>query len=140
MQRRSLFGSTSSICPVCGVFLNVSDTTPDQNVKCDRCDYTGYRALSNGYGYGHVIPEDVDLSPLNRGGERWTEEMDGRLDMMGCPYLSPMADFIEEKTTKCLTAKLENQPVEMDGQEEKCMLQHVRFVELLLKYHSNQLW
>ena len=95
-------GVLHSICPVCGVFLNVSDSTPDQNVMCDRCDYTGYRALSNGYGHGHVIPEGVDLSPLNRGGERWTEEMDGRLGHDGArPYLSPMADFRRGENHKC---------------------------------------
>ncbi len=87
-------GVLHSICPVCGIFLEVSNKTPDQNVACVRCDYTGYRALSNGYGFGHLIPEGVDLTPLNRGGERWTEEMDGRLGHDGArPYLSPMADY-----------------------------------------------
>ncbi|MBA45629.1 MAG: hypothetical protein CMB31_03470 [Euryarchaeota archaeon] len=87
-------GVLHSICPVCGIFLEVSDKTPDQNVKCSRCDYTGYRALSNGYGHGHILPEGLDYSSLNRGGERWTEEMDGRLGHDGArPYLSPMADY-----------------------------------------------
>ena len=34
-------------CPVCGVDLLASDRKPDFNVECPRCDYSGFRALSN---------------------------------------------------------------------------------------------
>ena len=114
-------GVLHSICPVCGVFLNVSDATPDQNVICDRCDYTGYRALSNGYGHGHIIPEGVDLSPLNRGGERWTEEMDGRLGHDGArPYLSPMADFRRGENHKMPDSQI-RKPTGRDGRPRREM-------------------
>ena len=114
-------GVLHAICPVCGILLEVSDKTPDQNVTCGRCDYSGYRALSNGYGYGHIIPEGVDISPLNRGGERWTEEMDGRLGHDGArPYLSPMADYRRGENHKMPDSQI-RRPTGRDGRPRREM-------------------
>ena len=114
-------GVLYSLCPVCGIFLEISDKVPDQNVACNRCDYTGYRALSNGYGHGHIIPEGVDLSPLNRGGERWTPEMDGRLGHDGArPYLSPMADYRRGETHKMPESQI-RKPTGRDGRPRRKM-------------------
>ncbi|MFL2977678.1 MAG: hypothetical protein DBX05_00250 [Candidatus Poseidoniales archaeon] len=114
-------GVLHAICPVCGKFLSVSDKVADQNVTCSRCDYTGYRALSNGYGHGHILPDGVDLSELNRGGERWTPEMDGRLGHNGArPYLSPMADHRRGEDHK-MPANQANRPVGRDGRPRREM-------------------
>ncbi len=114
-------GVLHSICPACGIFLEVSDKTPDQNVACVRCDYTGYRALSNGYGHGHMIPDGVDLYPLNRGGERWTAEMDGRLGHDGArPYLSPMADYRRGENHKMPDSQI-RRPAGRDGRPRREM-------------------
>ena len=51
-------------CPVCGVDLLASERKPDFNVECPRCDYSGFRALSNGFGHGFEIPSDSDLLSL----------------------------------------------------------------------------
>ena len=80
-----------AICPACGNELVTSDDKQDFNVDCNRCDYSGYRALSNGFGHGHALGEDVQ--DLNRAGERWSPEAEGNLGHEGArPYLSPMAD------------------------------------------------
>ena len=114
-------GVLHAICPVCGKFLSVSDKVADQNVACDRCDYSGYRALSNGYGHGHILPDGVDLSELNRGGERWTPEMDGRLGHNGArPYLSPMADYRRGEDHE-MPANQANRPVGRDGRPRREM-------------------
>ena len=114
-------GVLHAICPVCGKFLSVSDKVADQNVACSRCDYTGYRALSNGYGQGHVLPDGVDFSELNRGGERWTPEMDGRLGHNGArPYLSPMADYRRGEDHE-MPANQANRPVGRDGRPRREM-------------------
>jgi len=80
-----------AICPACGNELVTSDDKQDFNVNCNRCDYSGYRALSNGFGHGHALGEDIQ--DLNRAGERWSPEAEGNLGHEGArPYLSPMAD------------------------------------------------
>ena len=80
-----------AICPACGSELITSDDKQDFNVDCNRCDYSGYRALSNGFGHGHILGEDIQ--DLNRAGERWSPEAEGNLGHEGArPYLSPMAD------------------------------------------------
>ena len=80
-----------AICPACGNELVTSDDKQDFNVNCNRCDYSGYRALSNGFGHGHALGEDIQN--LNRAGERWSPEAEGNLGHEGArPYLSPMAD------------------------------------------------
>ena len=80
-----------AVCPVCGNELVTSDDKQDFNVDCNRCDYSGYRALSNGFGHGHTLGEDIQ--DLNRAGERWSAEAEGNLGHEGArPYLSPMAD------------------------------------------------
>lgn len=80
-------------CPACGQVLEVSDETPDFNVKCLRCDYRGFRSLSNGFGHGYAIPDDSDLQNLNRPGQRWSTEAESMLGHDGArPYLSPLAD------------------------------------------------
>ena len=48
-------GVLAAICPACGIDLILSSTNNDFNVDCPRCDYTGYRALSNGFGHGHLL-------------------------------------------------------------------------------------
>ncbi|MAZ62497.1 MAG: hypothetical protein CMB18_04280 [Euryarchaeota archaeon] len=80
-----------AICPACGNELTTSDKNQDFNVVCNRCDYSGYRALSNGFGHGHTLGKDIQ--ELNRAGERWSPEAEGNLGHEGArPYLSPMAD------------------------------------------------
>ena len=80
-------------CPVCGVDLLASDRKPDFNVECPRCEYSGFRALSNGFGHGFDIPSDSDIQSLNRPGERWSKEAESMLGHDGArPYLSPAAD------------------------------------------------
>ena len=80
-----------AICPACGNELITSDDKQDFNVDCNRCDYSGYRALSNGFGHGHNLGDDI--KELNRAGERWSAEAERNLGHEGArPYLSPMAD------------------------------------------------
>ena len=84
-------GVLHALCPQCGEDLETSSETPDFNVACPRCDYTGYRVLSNGFGHGHVIGEDIQS--LNRPGARWSPEAEPLLGHDGArPYLSPVAD------------------------------------------------
>ena len=84
-------GVLSAICPACGIDLVTSAAKDDFNVDCPRCDYIGYRALSNGFGHGHILGDDVQS--LNRGGERWSADAEKNLGHEGArPYLSPMAD------------------------------------------------
>ncbi len=84
-------GVLAAICPACGVDLVLSSTNNDFNVDCPRCDYVGYRALSNGYGHGHLLGDDIQ--DLNRPGERWSPEAEQYLGHEGArPYLSPLAD------------------------------------------------
>ncbi len=88
------FGVIHAICPPCGAVLQKSDSEPDFNVTCNRCDYKGYRVLSSGFGIGHSIPENSDIDILNRPGERWSEQAEQNLGHDGArPYLSPLADF-----------------------------------------------
>ena len=89
----SKLGVLYASCPVCGVDLMPSDRKPDFNVECPRCDYSGFRALSNGFGHGYEIPSDSDIQILNRPGERWSKEAESMLGHDGArPYLSPAAD------------------------------------------------
>ncbi len=86
-------GVICASCPVCGVGLLTSEAKPDFNVECHRCDYSGFRALSNGFGYGFEIPSYSDIQRLNRPGERWSSEAESMLGHDGArPYLSPAAD------------------------------------------------
>ncbi|MEO2178765.1 MAG: CxxC-x17-CxxC domain-containing protein [Candidatus Poseidoniia archaeon] len=85
-------GVLHALCPQCGVDLEASSKTPDFNVACPRCDYTGYRVLSNGFGHGHVLGDDIQS--LNRPGARWSSEAEPMLGHDGArPYLSPVADY-----------------------------------------------
>ena len=85
-------GVLSALCTQCGENLIVSETKPDFNVECPRCDYTAYRVLSDGFGHGHET--GFGLNKLNRAGERWTPEAEAKLGHDGArPYLSPLADF-----------------------------------------------
>ena len=87
-------GVLHAICPPCGEILQKSDSLPDFNVSCPRCDYRGYRVLSNGFGHGYTIPEGANVESLNRPGERWSSEAEKMLGHDGVrPYLSPLADF-----------------------------------------------
>ncbi|MFL2493460.1 MAG: CxxC-x17-CxxC domain-containing protein [Candidatus Thalassarchaeum sp.] len=84
-------GVLHAICPQCGLDLETSNETPDFNVACSRCDYAGYRVLSNGFGHGHVMGDDIQS--LNRPGARWSSEAEAMLGHDGArPYLSPVAD------------------------------------------------
>jgi len=86
-------GVLHASCPPCGETLVPSEKKPDFNVECPRCDYTGFRALSNGFGHGFEIPKSSDLQKLNRPGQRWSEEAESLLGHDGArPYLSPVAD------------------------------------------------
>jgi CxxC-x17-CxxC domain-containing protein len=81
-------------CPPCGADLVSSDKTPDFNVACPRCDYRGFRTLSNGFGHGFIIPKESNLQDLNRPGQRWSKEAESMLGHDGArPYLSPVADY-----------------------------------------------
>jgi CxxC-x17-CxxC domain-containing protein len=85
-------GVLHALCPQCGEDLEASSKTPDFNVACPRCDYTGYRVLSNGFGHGHVLGDDIQS--LNRPGARWSSEAEPMLGHDGArPYLSPVADY-----------------------------------------------
>ncbi len=87
-------GVLHAICPSCGEELEKSSNVPDFNVSCPRCDYSGYRVLSSGFGHGHTILEDSDTKSLNRPGERWSANAEKMLGHDGArPYLSPLADF-----------------------------------------------
>jgi len=80
-------------CPPCGAELITSDSAPDFNVACPRCDYRSFRALSNGFGHGHFLPDGANLQDLNRPGQRWSKEAEQLLGHDGArPYLSPVAD------------------------------------------------
>ncbi len=86
-------GVLHASCPPCGETLVPSERKPDFNVECPRCDYYGFRALSNGFGHGFEIPKSSDLQKLNRPGKRWSEEAESLLGHDGArPYLSPVAD------------------------------------------------
>ena len=86
-------GIIKAICPACGEYLVTSSAEPDVNVVCERCDYVGFRALSNGFGHGYEIPEDSSISELNRDGERWSNASMAFISKDGeRPYLSPLSD------------------------------------------------
>ena len=86
-------GVVYASCPACGTDLLASDRKPDFNVECPRCDYSGFRALSIGFGRGFEIPSESDIQSLNRPGERWSDEAESMLGHDGArPYLSPAAD------------------------------------------------
>ena len=85
-------GVLHALCPQCGEDLEASSKTPDFNVACPRCDYTGYRVLSNGFGHGHTLGDDIQS--LNRPGARWSSEAEPMLGHDGArPYISPVADY-----------------------------------------------
>ena len=87
-------GVVHAICPTCGAELQKNDSIPDFNVKCNMCDYKGYRVLSSGFGTGYSVPENSDIDKFNRPGERWSEQAEKVLGHDGArPYLSPLADF-----------------------------------------------
>ncbi|MAD56597.1 MAG: hypothetical protein CL974_03515 [Euryarchaeota archaeon] len=87
-------GVVHAICPTCGAELQKNDSIPDFNVKCNMCDYKGYRVLSSGFGAGYSVPENSDIDKFNRPGERWSEQAEKVLGHDGArPYLSPLADF-----------------------------------------------
>ena len=86
-------GIIRAICPACGECLVTSSKQPDVNVACERCDYVGFRALSNGFGHGYEIPNDSTISKLNRDGERWSDASKAFISKDGeRPYLSPLSD------------------------------------------------
>ena len=86
-------GVIKALCPACGEYLVTSSEVPDVNVVCERCDYVGFRALSNGFGHGYEIPSDSTISKLNRDGERWSNESMAFISKDGeRPYLSPLSD------------------------------------------------
>ena len=92
-RSHSDLGIIQAICPACGNHLVTSSEEPDVNVVCERCDYVGFRALSNGFGHGYEIPEDSQISELNRDGERWSDASMAFISKDGeRPYLSPLSD------------------------------------------------
>lgn len=70
-------GVLYGICPVCGHQLE-AELKGDHNVHCGSCDHRGYRALSDGFGLGHVLPAEDDestrMSELNGEGSRWSKD------------------------------------------------------------------
>ena len=87
------YGVLHANCPVCGEMLQPNSDVPDFNVSCPRCDYSGFRRLSDDYG-STTNSDGVAYSELNRGGERWSSAAESRLSHDGSrPYLSVMADF-----------------------------------------------
>ena len=92
-RSRDDLGIIHAICPACGQDLVASGDVPDVNVVCNRCDYIGFRALSSGFGHGYDIPEDSNISELNRDGEKWSSESMQFISKDGeRPYLSPLSD------------------------------------------------
>ncbi len=86
-------GVLQAICPACGDSLKASSKEEDVNVVCERCDYVGFRALSNGFGHGFEVPAQSNISELNRDGERWSDAAQSFISKDGeRPYLSPLAD------------------------------------------------
>ncbi len=91
MKRSPKHGVLFSLCPACGLPLQTNDEKPDFNVKCSRCDYSGYRALADDYGIGFL--EEGNASSLNRNGERWSSEAESGLSHEGSrSYRSFLAD------------------------------------------------
>ena len=87
-------GVIHAICPSCGLDLIASKITPDFNVRCTRCDYSAYRVLSVDFGKGQESGSELDMTQLNRQGERWSPAAESILGHDGSrPYLSPLADF-----------------------------------------------
>ena len=119
----SKLGVLYASCPVCGVDLLASDRKPDFNVECPRCDYSGFRALSNGFGHGSEIPSDSDIQILNRPGERWSKEAESMLGHDGArPYLSPAADHRRGWTHEIpASAKRASSPRGRGGRPEREM-------------------
>ncbi len=86
-------GVLHAICPACGESLQSSSEVDDVNVACARCDYVGFRALSDGFGHGFEAGEAGVLSALNRDGERWSNAAQAFVSKDGeRPYLSPLSD------------------------------------------------
>jgi len=76
MKRAGELGVLHAQCPTCGVGLEAGEWGREHNVRCPRCNHQGYRVLSEGFGYGTSMPEDVsNLSGLNGSG-RWSEEIE----------------------------------------------------------------
>lgn len=85
----STLGVLHAMCTACGSPLHADDTTPDFNVICRRCDYTGYRVLSSDF----TNLNGLETAKLNREGTRWSKEAENLLGHDGArPYLSPVAD------------------------------------------------
>ena len=94
MKGSTSLGVLHAQCPPCGNELKSSDKKIDFNVSCNRCNYSGFRALSTGFGHGYKIPKNSQLHKLNREGERWSKDAESVLGHDGVrPYLSPLADF-----------------------------------------------
>ena len=94
MKGSKSLGVLHAQCPPCGKELVSNDEKIDFNVSCTRCNYSGFRVLSSGFGMGFIIPKKSQLHKLNREGERWSKDAESILGHEGSrPYLSPVADF-----------------------------------------------
>ena len=134
-------GIIQAMCPACGNELITSSDVADVNVVCERCDYVGFRALSNGFGHGYQIPSDSTISTLNRDGERWSDASMAFISKDGeRPYLSPHLIIAVAAFTRLLrmlrsswaqsTKVVAGVAVEADKDlDVKCMMQSVRCVE-----------
>ena len=92
-KHKPRYGVLHATCPACGEMVQPSDAVDDFNVACTRCDYTGYRALTDDFGHG-FFEEGSGFDALNRGGERWSSKAEARLSHDGSrPYLSVLADY-----------------------------------------------
>tara|TARA_Y100001980_G_C14550762_1_gene333529 strand:- start:511 stop:1863 length:1353 start_codon:yes stop_codon:yes gene_type:complete len=67
-------GVLSALCPECGEFL-YAESKGDYNVHCPKCEYSGYRVLSNGFGHGYKLLNNGPAS-FNRLKQRWSKEFD----------------------------------------------------------------
>ena len=68
-------GVLYGICPVCGTQLE-AELHGDWNVHCPECDHRSFRSLSDGFGHGHVLPEEGRSNELNQEGSSWSKEVE----------------------------------------------------------------
>ena len=131
-------GVLHAICPSCGEPLHASDSKPDFNVACNRCDYTGYRVLSSDFNRLNGL----DSSNLNREGTRWSSEAEGMLGHDARVHIFPLLQTIEEDGRMRYRDRLRDRGrdrVEI-APGEKCMMRNVPSAAMTPRYHSNQRW
>ena len=76
MKRGGDLGVLHAQCPSCGIALEAGEWGREYNVRCTRCDYRGYRVLSDGFGHGLSMPKNVSELSGRNGSGRWSEEIE----------------------------------------------------------------